>query len=223
MGSTGTTDFGPLTVRCRAPVLIPRPETAFITERLAESILAQPDAIPQGGLEIVDLCTGSGCILLLLAHLLRSKVKRLRGYDISSEAITLAEENIEETAYRGVIDIKQGDIFDPGLVAEIGKVDLVVSNPPYIPLKEWETLPRSVRDYEDRLALVGGGERGLAYYHRIGEMLPHILTPMGRVALEVGLGQAGEVAGILTERGEMTRTEIWEDQYGRERMVVGWR
>lgn len=218
----GTTDFGPLTLRTRAPVLIPRPETAHITQLLADSILEeQSQPGHEGGLEVVDLCIGSGCIALLLGHLLGPRVKRIRGYDISSEAISLAKDNVRSHGMNNV-QIKLGDIFDTTLVDEIGKVDLVVSNPPYIPSNQWEGLPSSVRNHEDKVALLGGGEKGLAFYERIAEMIPHLLKPNGKVAVEVGPGQAQDVAEILQRRGGLGRTDVWHDQFGRKRMVVGW-
>ena len=209
----GTTDFGPLTLLIRAPVLIPRPETAFIIERLASSILASR---PKPGMQIVDLCTGSGCIAILLTHLLGSTVRRIRGYDISSDAIALAKENVNAQAMKSQVEVKHGNIFE-----EIGKVDLVVANPPYITVNEWDGLPRSVKGYEDRRALVGA-DNGMAFYLRIAKMLPDIVDRKGQVALEVGMGQAEQVAQIMNRHGGVRRIEIWKDHFGVDRMVVGW-
>ena len=226
--AAGTTDFGPLTLRTRAPVLIPRPETAYVAQLLTEHVLKAGQKPHDAGetLDVVDLCTGSGCIALLLARLLGTRLRRMRGYDISREAIALAKENAEDNAMHGLVEIAYGDVFDAGLVREIGVVDVLVGNPPYVPFDEWERLPRSVKAYEDRRALLGDPDgragRGLAFYRRIAEMIPSVLKPRGVVALEVGLGQAEEVAGILKELGGMGRTELWTDQYGRDRMVAGW-
>ncbi|WVQ93438.1 hypothetical protein IAU59_000512 [Kwoniella sp. CBS 9459] len=128
------------------------------------------------------------------------------------------------------------------------KVGLVVSNPPYIPYDQWTALPASVRKYESPSALLGDGDitkgngmpneaqrKGLKYYERIAEILPDLLIDheslerdgwgkAPRLALEVGKGQAEDVQEIVRSRssGMIGRTEIWEDQFGVERFVVGW-
>jgi len=215
-------------LKARAPVLIPRPETAFITELVTNSIASRPEH-EQQEVDVVDLCTGSGCIALLLAHLLGPKLRRVRGYDISTEALELAQENARHHKLDDIVKIQHGDIFDSKLVKEIGKVDVVVSNPPYIPMNEWRRLPRGVREYEDPRALIGdpaggeGDDQGLTFYRHIAGMLPHVLKPTGQVAVEIGLGHARDVRMILTDRGGMRRTEVWKDLFGVKRMVVGWR
>ena len=171
-------------------------------------------------MQIVDLCTGSGCIAILLTHLLGSTVRRMRGYDTSTEAIALAKDNVTAQGMNPQVEVKHGDIFDNTLVDEIGKVDLVVANPPYIPLNEWESLPRSVKDHEDQRALIGA-DNGLAFYHKISQMLPAILDRQGQVALEVGKGQAEQVSEILKRHGGVRRIEVWKDHFGVDRMVVG--
>ena len=202
-------------------------------------------------MEIIDLCTGSGCIALLLAHLLGPALRRVRGYDLSPQAIRLAHENAHRCGLVSRVEMAVGDVFDEAIVGEMGnQVDMVVSNPPYIPRRAWAGLPTSVKGYEDPRALIGdpedvpssaeekgagGGGRGLAFYRRIAEILPLVLSPeeelrargwegMPRVAVEVGKCQAAEVADILRSgAGGMVReTGVWEDQYGQQRMVVGW-
>lgn len=140
----GTTDFGPLTLLCRPPTLIPRPETAHIFTRLAELLLTchgdwRPlDGAKQtcpdqdqtlGGLRILDLCTGSGSIPLLLAHLLDTRCDRLIGYDYHPSAVELARENLElvlrqastekGVGRRAVVAAHQGDIFDEAFVGQV--------------------------------------------------------------------------------------------------------
>lgn len=232
----GSTDFGPLTLKCRAPTLIPRPETADIFERLA-TLLSPGTKQPIRSLGIVDLCTGSAPIPLLLRHHLGDCV-RVRGYDLSQSAIQLARENISSTGLD--IQVEQADILDEKFAATVmsdiyGQVDLIVSNPPYIPLVEYRELPASVRDWEDPAALLGdlpGGESGLLFYERIAELLPTLLRPsedlkqggwggIPRVAVEIGSSQGKDVTGIL-KAGGMKKAEVWRDQFGKDRMVVGW-
>lgn len=234
----GDVDFGPLTILCRPPTLIPRPETAHIFTRLAETIRAQR---PTPTLRIADLCTGTGCIPLLLRHLLGPGAL-LTGFDLSSEAIALAKENAR------VLDLDAGfhelDVFHPSAAEQVvqhsgGRIGVLVSNPPYIPLHEYHALPASVRSYEDSRALLGdpsGGEGdGLAFYRRIADLLPDVLRSeeemerdglggLPRVAVEIGAEQGKAVEQILRSGpgGVVRRMEVWVDQYGRDRAVVGW-
>jgi release factor glutamine methyltransferase len=233
-----------LILSTRAPTLIPRPETAFITELLAQRIaISKATSPPDEILRIADVCTGSGCIALLLNHLIREK-SGITGYDISVEAIQLARDNAAWLNAGRNVDFQLGDIWKDGMIK--GKVDMVVSNPPYIPLSEYNELPPGVKEYEDPRALIGdpgdlpgatgttGDGRGLAFYRRLAEMLPDVLemeatvkqkgwTGLPRVAVEVGMGQARDVRRIFegTKWEIIRRTEVWEDQYGVDRMVVG--
>jgi methylase of polypeptide subunit release factors len=227
--------------------LIPRSETAHITSLLARRI-SQSCRSSSQPLDIVDLCSGSGCISLLLAHLLRSSA-RLTGIDISPDAIALAKENAVSTGLQ--VSYEQGDLWEDGFLPR--KVDILVSNPPYIPRREWDSLYESVKTYEDPLALIGDPQdvpgtrppssgdiysndgKGLAFYRRIAQLLPGVLTSdddvqkkgwaqLPRVAVEIGYGQAKDVQEILTSQsgGLIRRVEVWDDEYGVERMVVGW-
>lgn len=159
------------------------------------------------------------------------------GVDNSSMALKLAQENINATGIAGV-SLWQESIFassfTENLLARLGKdsrgaqrkVGLLTANPPYIPLAQYRALPRSVREFEDPAALLSGqnDEDGLRFYRRIADLLPAVLEPTGegpRVAVEVGEGQAGDVAALFKEQG-MSKVEAWKDQWGVERMVVGW-
>ena len=232
----GSTDFGPLTLKCRAPTLIPRPETAEIFGRLA-SLLSPEGRTPSRPLSVVDLCTGSAPIPLLLRHHLGDRV-RVKGYDFSQSAVELARENIGSTGLD--VEVKLADILHKSFAETVisdmdGRVDLIVSNPPYIPIAEYRQLPSSVRNWEDPAALLGdlpGGESGLIFYERIAELLPTLLSPrkeleikgwgeIPRVAVEIGSLQGGDVSSVL-RAGGMRHTEVWQDQYDKDRMVVGW-
>jgi methylase of polypeptide subunit release factors len=99
--------------------------------------------------------------------------------------------------------------------------DLITSNPPYIPWKEYLELPRSVTDYEDPKALFGG-PNGLDFYHAISRLIRRkgFLHPGAIVALEVGHGQAGDVQHIMRTSGQLSHVEIWRDPWSKERTVV---
>ncbi|TXT12878.1 hypothetical protein VHUM_01279 [Vanrija humicola] len=221
----GNTDFGPLTLLTRAPTLIPRPETAFVVEAYAERLtgVSRP-------LRILDLCTGSGCIPLLLSHLMGERLGAAFGVDLSTDAISLATDNIKLIG-DGRVRVFEGDVMSADFVDTVRAatggqpIDIITANPPYIPQAEWEALPDSVRAYEDRRALVGGpvpgfGD-GVAFYARIGQLAEEILQPdadlaqVPRLAVEIGADQGEAVSRLLPGR-----TEILQDQYDRDRMVL---
>ncbi|AUB27810.1 S-adenosylmethionine-dependent methyltransferase [Cryptococcus neoformans] len=236
----GSADFGPINIRCQKPVLIPRPETAHIFARLSSTILSSVPSLtsssrPSAPLPVLDLCTGTACIPLLLAHL--NPLLTAVGIDNSAAAVTLGGANAKALGMEERVNVRYGNVFAEStrLLGREGKVGLVVSNPPYIPFKEWEQLPTSVKDWESPTALLGDGKKdgeGLAFYERIAEMMPDLLLEEGemekkgwkgvpRVAVEVGLGQARKVEEIFRS-GQIKKTEVWQDQFGMERMVVGW-
>lgn len=149
--AVGNQPFGPLLLTVRPPTLIPRPETEEWTLRLASLL---PSAKP---LRILDLCTGSGCIPLALLHALPQS--QGVGVDLSSRALGLAEENAQLHGLNDRFRTVAGDLFAEGWaprwVHQHGRVDVVTSNPPYIPAPEMRTLEKGVRDWEDERALLG--------------------------------------------------------------------
>ncbi|KAJ7772540.1 S-adenosyl-L-methionine-dependent methyltransferase [Mycena maculata] len=223
----GEQPFGPLTIKLRPPVLIPRPETEHWTIRLAE--LLRPLPAP---LSILDLGTGTGCIPLLICHLLPAGTVRSHGVDISSDAVKLANENAAHCGFstsssdtgRNTFRTIQASFLDPLFPHAHLNVsppfDLVTSNPPYISWPEYIQLPPSVADYEDPKALFGGPD-GLDFYHAIAALVARkgFLSPGAIVAVEVGDGQAHRVQEIFQAAAQM-RTEIWLDPWKKKRTVV---
>ena len=173
----GSQPFGPLDIKCRPGVLIPRPETEAYTYHIADLIKARGlrvDASDQG-LGIVDFCTGTGCIPLLLYSLLSRRFDRLEvlGVDVSSQAVSLSRANIAHNARLGhlsdmrpnhTISILQADIFQDQVIDKLRERtwDVMVSNPPYISRRAWRygggQIGHSVRKYEPSLALVPGDD-----------------------------------------------------------------
>lgn len=198
-------------------MLIPRTETeqwAFaLAERIARSEAPRP-------VSILDLCTGSGCIALALAHGLRSwPCVRITGIDSDARAVALATENAEANGLRATFAL--GDMLDDACVARLGTFDMVVCNPPYIAQSEWPALDASVRRFESRAALVGHARSGdgYAYYRRLREVLDrlaHVHTPLPRMVMEVGAGQAQRVAALFAPHP----TETWRDDGGWDRVVA---
>lgn len=189
-------------------------------------------------ISIVDLCTGSAPIPFLLRHQLGEDAQ-ITGYDLSPSAIELALENAQQTGLQAklhVADIMSDDFSSRVLGDTGGHIDVLVSNPPYITHEDYRSLPSSVRDYEDPAALLGdtgSGVRGLEFYERIARLMPCMLAEeaavqaagwndLPRIALEIGAEQGSAVRDIISGAG-LSRVEVWQDQYHRDRLVVGWK
>lgn len=180
---TGETDFCSLTLRCDARALAPRPETEELVEYCAK--LFEKGADPA----ILDLCTGSGCIALALAA--KFPRARVTAVDISSEALSLAQENARLSKLQEKVTFIQSNLFE-----EVsGSFDLIVSNPPYIPTADMATLSPEVRQ-EPHLAL-DGGEDGLDIVRQIVQLAGDYLNPYGTLALEIGMGEAPAVCALF--------------------------
>ena len=167
---------------------------------------------------ILDLCTGSGCIGLAIAH--KVKDARITLADISDDAIAVAKLNIKNQKLSGRVSCVKVDALSKP-PAFIGKFDLIVSNPPYITAREMQALDRSVKDYEPELALYGGTD-GLDFYRSIAENFQDALKPGGYLCFEFGMGQGNDVCRILEENG-YTILERTRDYNERERAVLAQR
>lgn len=188
--------------------LIPRPETEQLIEiavnHCRENRLIYPT--------VLDLCTGSGCIGITMKMTLPGS--RVFMTDISRDAVALARKNM--LRYDAPVQILTGDLFEPvyGM-----KFDLILSNPPYIPTGECETLQREVRDHEPRIAL-DGGEDGLFFYRRIANEAPDYLKSGGMLMMEIGYSQARDVGDLLDKAG-FTDIMSWHDFNGHDRIITG--
>ncbi|KAI9572301.1 S-adenosyl-L-methionine-dependent methyltransferase [Boletus coccyginus] len=233
----GSTPFGPLDLLTRPPTLIPRPETEHWAIRLAHA--RTPD--PARPVRVLDLCTGSGCIPLLLCHLWPPGSTRAVGVDISPDAVRLSTDNAARSRIttnarqirpdENVFTPLLGDIRDPLLLRRLDPpppFDVITANPPYVPLHVYHTLPSSVKDYEDPRALIGDPpdaphQDGLSFYRTIAVLLARkrVLAPHALVALEVGHDQAHAVTRILahTPGLRLAQMEIWKDPWDKDRVV----
>lgn len=203
---TGEQEFMGFCFRVNRSTLIPRQDTEILTEqamRLAD------------GKRVLDLCTGTGCIIISLAKLCH--LQEADGADISEEAVMLAREN----AKRLGADVRFfcGDLFAP-----VGTrvYDVIVSNPPYIRSEVIPTLQPEVREHEPISALDGDRD-GLLFYRRIIEAAPEHLSDGGNLLFEIGCEQAGEVSELFRRAG-FGRLRIVKDYAGLDRVVIGeWR
>ncbi|AZV78095.1 peptide chain release factor N(5)-glutamine methyltransferase [Parasedimentitalea marina] len=182
-------------------VLDPRPET----ECLIEAALAAPFQ------RVLDLGTGSGCILVTLLGEQRDATGL--GVDLSEAACLQASANAVLHRVEPRADIRQSDWFQN----VDGQFDLIVSNPPYIALNEMPGLSAEVRIHEPEMALTDGGD-GLGAYRRIAANVGHYLTPGGRVLVEIGPTQAAAVAALFELAG-LRQIRVVQDLDGRDRVV----
>jgi release factor glutamine methyltransferase len=193
-------------------VLIPRPETEILVER----VLAEADRMfGHLPVRVVDIGTGSGAIAVTLAC--ERPHWEVWAVDLSSEALATAQANAERHGVENRIVWRQGDLLAP--LATSGKrVQVVVSNPPYIPRDVIPTLDKRVRDFEPVLALDGGVD-GLEVYRRMIGQLQDVLDHPALVALEVGAGQSDAVAAMLQQLPMDVRVDVTNDLAGIPRVV----
>ncbi|ROT98460.1 peptide chain release factor N(5)-glutamine methyltransferase [Histidinibacterium lentulum] len=194
-------------------VLDPRPET----ETLIETALAEPFA------DVLDLGTGSGCILLTLIAEMEGMGRRVlgTGVEVSPAAYEVAWWNRNAMGLEDRAVLLQGSWFAPLSEAfgrDAPQFDLIVSNPPYVTEAEWERLEPEVRRFEPRGALVGG-VHGLDAYRVIVEGAPGRLRPGGRLIVEIGSGQGAAVTELMTSAG-LGPVHVVTDLDGRDRVVV---
>jgi release factor glutamine methyltransferase len=204
----GKREFWGLSFAVTPHVLDPRPETETIVEA-ALSILSDRRHDP---LRILDLGVGSGA--LLCALLTEFGAARGVGVDISADAAEVARANLQACGLSLRAEIRVGE-WSSGL---LGRFDLIVSNPPYIPTADLAKLPREVRDFDPALALDGGGD-GLRAYRRILPESRCLLAPGGWLITELGADQATDVSAIATECG-FTDVTTYQDLAGVDRVLA---
>ena len=203
-------DFYGMRLYINRNVLIPRDDTCAVTALAIERALFL-DKDPR----ILDLCTGSGCIGLALAH--RIKDARVTLADISHDALAVARKNVINQKLSARVSCVQADAMgEPAPF--LGKFDLIISNPPYITGEDMKGLDHSVKDYEPHLALFGG-EDGLNFYRSIASKYRSALKPGGFLCFEFGDGQGDDVCEILKMNG-YTILERSRDYNDRERAVI---
>lgn len=202
---TGEQDFMGLTFQVNDKVLIPRQDT----EILVEEVLREP----HDGMRFLDMCTGSGCILLSILHY--SNDCQGVGVDISEEALQVAEKNAEKICPDGNVTFLQSNLFEN----VTGKYEYIVSNPPYIPSPVIEELMPEVREHEPRLAL-DGTEDGLYFYKKIVEESRNYLVGGGRLYFEIGYNQAEAVSTLMQNAG-FAEVTVVKDYAGLDRVVHG--
>ncbi|MCS7157862.1 MAG: peptide chain release factor N(5)-glutamine methyltransferase [Blastocatellia bacterium] len=208
---TGHQEFFGLDFLVTPDVLIPRPETELIVEAVLER------ASDSARLLIIDVGTGSGCLAVTLAvHLPHARILAL---DISEAALAVARRNAERHSVHARIEFLVSDLFSAlDASAQPPKADFIVANPPYISEAEWPSLPREVRDYEPRLALIAGAEAARLQRRLFAEG-QRFLKPGGYLVCEMGYGQYPSLREAL-EPTAWELVEVKRDLQGIERTLV---
>lgn len=199
----GETEFMGLKFKVNSSVLIPRQDT----ETLVEEALK----VMKPGMRLLDLCTGSGCIIISILH----NVPGVEGHaiDISKQALLVAKENAR---LNGVsVDFEQSDLFHN----VTGMFDVIVSNPPYIPSAQVVKLMPEVGNFEPLEAL-DGKEDGLCFYREIIGSCKDYLKPEGRIFFEIGFDQGEAVSSMLREAG-FQEVRVIKDLAHNDRVVTG--
>ena len=205
---TGKQDFMGLTFSVNEHVLIPRQDTEILVEEVLKEL--------HDGMRVLDMCTGSGCILLSLLHY--SNDCEGLGVDLSAEALEVAGRNVlkvltpEKAEHAHFL---QSDLFEK----VEGKFEIIVSNPPYIASAEVEKLMPEVRDHEPRMAL-DGTEDGLYFYRRIIEEAGKHLVSSGMLFFEIGYDQGQAVSELMRTEGYCD-VQVVQDYAGLDRVVFG--
>ena len=205
---TGEQDFMGLAFTVNENVLIPRQDTEILVEEVLKEL--------HDRMRILDMCTGSGCILLSLLHY--SNDCEGLGVDLSAEALEVAGRNVlkvltpEKAEHAHFL---QSDLFEK----VEGKFEIIVSNPPYIASAEIEKLMPEVRDHEPRMAL-DGTEDGLHFYRRIIKEAGKHLVNSGMLFFEIGYDQ-GQAVSELMRTGGYREVQVVQDYAGLDRVVLG--
>jgi release factor glutamine methyltransferase len=205
----GVKEFWGLPLALSPATLVPRPDTETVVEA---ALAAIGETRKRDPLRIADLGTGSGAILFALLH--ECPHATGLGTDIEPQALETAHANASALGLQS----RTGFVLADFGTALNETFDLVVSNPPYIPTADIEALASEVRDY-DPLRALDGGVDGLDAYRAIAREAPHLLHDDGVLIVEVGAGQSGDVAAVLTAGGSLEQTAIHRDLSGRERAL----
>ena len=195
----GNTNFYGYEIDINEDVLCPRPETENLVEKALQKIDSKT--------AVLDLCTGSGCIAIAIA---KEKGASVLASDISLKAIEVAKKNIEKNGISDKVSLIESDLFN----SIEGNFDVIVSNPPYIPTKEIETLDKEVKDFDPLIAL-DGGEDGLDVYRRIAKDAKLHLNKGGYIFMECGENQAQAIKEIFSDY----EVNIEKDLEGVDRII----
>lgn len=210
---TGKAHFYSLELVVSPAVLIPRPETELLVTQ-AIDFCRRETLRPT--VDVLDLCTGSGCVAVALAQ--QVVEAEVTAVDISADALDVARRNVVQHGLEARVSLVQGDLFDGLDGSGKGVFDLIVSNPPYIAPDVYEKLPEHIRQYEPQEALLAE-ENGLAVIGRIIAQAEPYLADDGALMLEVAYDQSQQVIALAQQSGYLKDIQAMRDQLGHQRVV----
>ncbi|MDZ7261026.1 MAG: peptide chain release factor N(5)-glutamine methyltransferase [candidate division KSB1 bacterium] len=211
----GETEFMSLTFKVNQHVLIPRPETEILVEKVMEK--CKDKYQPEATISILDIGTGSGNIAISLAKYVKNS--RVTAVDVQPSALEVATENARLNEVAHQVQFYLADIFQENFIEKFNeKFDVVVSNPPYVAKGDIGKLPDEIKKYEPLTALQGGSD-GCRFYRRLAEISTQLLNKDGFVAFEIGQGQRETVTQILKE-SRFTIVQSFKDLNDIDRVVV---
>lgn len=214
----GTQEFMGLDFKVAEGVLIPRPDTEVLIENILD-IVSSGYFGDKETINIADIGTGSGAITLSLAHFIKNS--SLYSVDISKEALCIAKENAENLLLKDKVKFLNGSLLEPLYEENIeGKIDILVSNPPYICTEVIEDLQTEVSTYEPKLALDGGID-GLDFYREIIDGASEIMSKKSIIAFEIGYDQGETVKDLLVQNGSFKNIRVITDLSGHNRVIIG--
>lgn len=227
----GYAPFRHLTIRVEPGVLVPRPETeVLVSEALkalelpsvAAHVVSGPGGLEETleaelpDIEVVDLCTGSGCIACSIAS--EYPAAHVVALDIDPAALRLAQRNIDELGLCDRVELLHSDLLAELMSDGRDRYDLIISNPPYVPTAVCQSLDTEVKDYDPMLAL-DGGEDGLDLVRRFASDALFCLKPGALLAMELYEGHMDKAKALLQEQGFVS-VSVKEDLTGRPRVIL---
>ena len=205
--------FMDLSLKTDRLAFYPRPETELLVEKALEFILKKEKEGKQCA--ILDIGTGSGNIAISLTK--HSYSSRIIGLDISESALRVAEENASRCGVSGRVSFLKSDLFEALGEEFKSYFDLIISNPPYVSLKDFKELPEIVKD-DPYIALYGGRD-GLSFYRKIVKRSPYYLKKDAALIMEIGYDQSEEVQNIIMRENSFKKIELYKDYSGINRIV----
>ena len=194
-------------------VLIPRDETELL---VLEAYKKLKNKSKDEKINILDIGTGSGCISCALAHKLKDYNIEILSIDKSSSALIVALENVSKQDLIRKIILRKSDLFSK--IRDFEKFDLIISNPPYIPISMKETLQDEVKNFDPDMALFANDDEGVEFYQKIIEKAPLYLKENGLIAFELGINQAPLVQKMLEK--DFKNIEIIKDLAKIDRVIL---
>ncbi len=212
---TGIQEFWSMDFIVNSSVLIPRPETEILVEQ-ALKVYNEEYRDKNPDISVLEIGTGSGAIAIAIASELENT--KISAVDISGKALATAKLNAAKHGMEDRIDFYEGSLFTP-FEKDHQSFDIILSNPPYVTIKDYELLPEKIKNYEPKLALESG-EDGLNHIREILEKAPAFLNPGGWIMLEMDPRQTDSALRIINSNIEYSSGKVIKDYSSKDRIVI---